>query len=104
KAVAAYVASGAQHTLPYYYMLLAEVLRTAGMATEAAAACDTGLAVSARIGEVAYDAELHRLRGACGTNTLAAQRDFAAAVRTARAEGCRGYESRAAASLSSLMD
>ena len=105
KAVAAYVASGAQHTLPYYYTLLAEVLLAAGIATEAAAACDTGLAVSERIGEVAYDAELYRLRGACAAkHTLAAQRDFETALRIARAQGCRGYESRAAASLASLRD
>ena len=105
KAVAAYVASGAQHTLPYYYTLLAEVLRAAGIATEAVAACDAGLAMSARIGEVAYDAELHRLRGACATkHTLTAQRDFETALRIARAQGCRGYESRAAASLASLID
>jgi predicted ATPase len=104
-AVAAYVASGAQHTLPYYYTLLAEELLAAGMLTEATAACDTGLAVSARIGEVAYDAELHRLRGACSTkHTLAAQRDFETAFRIACAQGCRGYESRAAASLALLTD
>jgi predicted ATPase len=102
KAVAAYVASGAQHTLPYYYTLLAEVLLAAGSAVDAAAACDAGLAVSARIGELAYDAELHRLHGACATNTLAAQRDFETASRIARAQGCRAYESRAAASLASL--
>ena len=94
-----------QHTSPDDHMLLAEVLLAAGRETEAAAACDTGLAVSARIGEVAYDAELHRLRGACATqNTLAAQRDFETAFRIARAQGCRGDQSRVAASLASLID
>jgi len=69
-----------------------------------AAACDAG-SVSARIGEVAYAAELHRLRGVCAPkHSLAAQRDFETAVRIARAQGCRGYESRAAASLASLGD
>ena len=102
--MAAYIASGAQHTLPYYYMLLAEALLAARVPTEAAAACDTGLTVSARIGEVAYDAELHRLRGACARNGSAARRDFETALRIARAQGCRSYELRAAASLASLSE
>lgn len=106
-AITSYVAAGSQHTLPYYYLLLAETLMAAGSADEALAECETALATSARIGEVAYDSELRRLRVECLLRTGAmsstdAERELDAALRIARAHGARFYELRAATSLASL--
>ncbi len=105
-AVAAYVAAGSQHSLPYYRAMLAEALLFAGSTRDALAECDAGLVTSARIGEVAYDAELYRLRGECllrGSAAAAdAERDMEASLRIARTHGARLYELRAATSLASL--
>jgi tetratricopeptide (TPR) repeat protein len=103
QAIEAYLASGSQHTLPYYYALLADSLLAAGRTTEAIAECDAGLAASARMGEIVYDSELHRLRGECllhaGNGASEARRHFMTALEIARAQGARPYEVRAAHAL-----
>jgi predicted ATPase len=106
-AVAAYVATGSQHTLPYYHALLAETLLAAGSPRDALAECKTGLDISAAIGEMAYDAELQRLRGECllraGDGSVAdAEKALDTALQTARAHEAHFYELRAATSLASL--
>jgi predicted ATPase len=107
EAVAAYAGTGAQHSLPYYHAMLAETLLSAGSTQDALVECDTGLATSARIGEVAYDAELHRLRGECllrcgAASKRDAERELDASLHIARTHGARLYELRAATSLASL--
>jgi predicted ATPase len=103
QAIDAYVASGSQHTLPYYHALLADSLLAAGATTEAIAACDAGLAASARMGEIVNDSELHRLRGECllhaGKGEGEARHHFQTALEIARAQGARPYEVRAAHAL-----
>jgi len=107
ESISTYIASGSQHTLPYYQLLLAESLLAAGSTRDALAQCETALATAARIGEIAYDAELHRLRGEClrraeGASAAEAGEELDAALRIACAHGARVYELRAATSLASL--
>jgi predicted ATPase len=101
EAIASYSVTGAQHTLPYYIALLADALLASGSPREAMTACDEGLRASERIGETAYDAELHRLRGECrlrleGAAGKDAACDFEAALGIARTQQARSFELRAA--------
>jgi DNA-binding SARP family transcriptional activator/predicted ATPase len=106
EAIAGYAATGAQHTLPYYYSLLADALLAVDSPCDAVAACDEGLRISERIGERAYDAELHRLRAECllrtgGASAGHAEPELREALSIADAQQSRAYALRAATSLAS---
>jgi DNA-binding SARP family transcriptional activator/predicted ATPase len=75
---------GAEIRLPYYFTLLAETLRRAGLVGEALASLSTGFAFASKNGEEWAVAELHRVQG----NLLAAE----GKLEPARASFRRGLE------------
>jgi predicted ATPase len=105
--LAAYEATGARISTPFYLALLAEALALAGKIEEALAALEDALAKAAASAERGWDAEIHRL---CGELTArlpypdpAKAKDlFRTALAIAREQGTRGYELRAATSLARL--
>ena len=106
--MAAAEATGSRGFEPWQLGLLAEALAIAGKIDEGIAAIDEALAKSAASGQKGNDAELHRLRGELvrqlpGPDPAQAEFSFRAALTIAQEQGTRGYELRAAVSLSRLL-
>jgi predicted ATPase len=105
--MAAAEATGTRVTAPLFLTLLAEALALAGKIEEGLAALDDALAKAAVSGVKGSNTEIHRLRGEL-TGRLAhpdpakAEDSFRTALAIAREEGTRGYELRAATSLTRL--
>ena len=103
----AFRAGGARLTLPYQLSTLGEALTRTGRFEEARRALDEGLAISEETDERCQDAELHRLQGElllaeAPEQARAAEDCFHLALETARRQGSRGWELRAATSLARL--
>jgi predicted ATPase len=98
-----WLTTGSITYLTYYLGLLAEVLVQQGRDQEARLALDEGLAVARRTGETFYEAELHRLGGELLSDRAdmldRAGACFRLAAETARNQGARVLELRAATSL-----
>jgi predicted ATPase len=77
---------GSEIARPHQLGLLAEVFMRAGRQAEAATTLDEALAQAARTGDRYYEPELYRLKG-----------DTVRALETARRQGSRLFEQRAAA-------
>jgi tetratricopeptide (TPR) repeat protein len=86
--------------------VVAEAQRAAGAIEEAAGSVSGGLALAKETGQPFYDPELHRLQGElvldAGGDTADAEQLFRRALALARAQGARGQERRAEASLAAL--
>ena len=105
--LAAAEAAGNRILTPFHLALLAEVLALAGKIEEGPAALDDALGKAAVSGERGWDAEIHRLRGELAgrlshPDPAKAEDSFRTALATAREQGTRGYELRAATSLARL--
>jgi len=105
----AWIATGSLTYHTYYLGLLADALQHLGRADEAAAPLEEALVAAQSLPEGLYEAELHRLRG---RNVLMVSGDlthpdahesFAKALSTARAQGARWFEWRAADDLAALL-
>jgi predicted ATPase len=105
----AWIATGSLTYHTYYLGLLADALQHLCRADEAAAPLEEALVAAQSLPEGLYEAELHRLRG---RNVLVETGDpvhpdahecFAKALSTARAQGARWFESRAADDLAALL-
>jgi predicted ATPase len=98
--------TGTPEDFPLYYEMFAEVCARAGRFTEGLAAVSQGFAQAERGRLVYWNAELHRRRGelllAAGSDRVAAGGCFEDAIASARAQGARVLELRAAASLARL--
>jgi class 3 adenylate cyclase/predicted ATPase len=93
---------------PFCLGLVAEGLALAGQVGEGIAELDQAFARSAETGETWWDAELHRFRGdlLCRLprrDLDNAEHSFRAALSTAREQGTRAFELRAATSLARLL-
>jgi predicted ATPase len=105
----AWIATGSLTYHTYYLGLLADALQHLGRAEEAAAPLEEALVAAQSLPEGLYEAELHRLRGrnvimATGDSTHADAHDcFSKALSTARAQGARWFEWRAADDLAALL-
>ena len=103
KGIDAYRATGAGLGLPYYLSLLGDAFTRAGRFDEARAAFQEALALVEKNDERFQEAELHRLRGelhlAEANDEAAAEECFHRALDTARRQGSRAWELRAAMSL-----
>jgi predicted ATPase len=103
KALSIWIARGRQMELPALYALLAETYEKIGDVTTARQAVADGLAVAKLTGEGYYHSELYRLQGRYLLKVgqvEAAQASFEQALATARAQGARSLELRAAMDLS----
>jgi len=105
--LAAFEATGTRVTAPLFLTLLAEALALAGKLEEGLAALDDALAKAASSGVRGWSAEIHRLRGELigrlpFPDPAKAEESFRTALATAREQGTRGYELRAAMSLARL--
>jgi class 3 adenylate cyclase/predicted ATPase len=103
--LAAYRATGAGLSYPYYLSLLGEAYAAAGLAGEAANTFEQALQFVETSGEHCQEAELHRLKGelALGQGeTAAAEEEFERAIATAKRQGSKAWELRAIKSLSRL--
>jgi adenylate cyclase len=92
---------------PYHLSLLAGTLHRSGRSEEGLQAAEEALAVVEETGERWWEAELHRLRGdlllsLSTQNAPGAEAEYDAAVTTARRQGARMLELRAATSLARL--
>jgi len=98
--------AGTPEDFPLYYEMLAEVCARAGRIEEGLAAVTEGFAQAEQRGLVYWNAELHRRRGeltlAMGRDRVAAGACFQDAITSARAQGARMLELRAATSLARL--
>ncbi|HEX7977444.1 MAG TPA: AAA family ATPase [Gemmatimonadaceae bacterium] len=103
-AIDAYREMGAALTASYYYCILAEALIDVGKPREAFAACEEGMTVVRRTGEIAYDAELARLRGVSliDADAREAEHSLEESLRIARVQRTKYYELRAAVALARL--
>jgi len=89
----------------YWGSMLAEVYWHAGQAEEGLKAVESGLAVSKRTGNVFYDAELWRLKGAflkMQNKAADAEACFHTAIEIARQQSTKSLELRAATNLARL--
>jgi predicted ATPase/class 3 adenylate cyclase len=98
--------TGSRGCAPAFAAMLAEAQRSAGRLAEAQGSVAGGFALSAQTGQRLHDAELHRLEGELllaqgGTPDAVAER-YQQALATARAQGSRAFELRAATSLARL--
>jgi len=105
--LAAFEATGTRVTAPLFLTLLAETLALAGKLEEGLAALDDALAKAASSGVRGWSAEIHRLRGELigrlpYPDPAKAEDSFRTALAIAHEQGTRGYELRAATSLSRL--
>jgi predicted ATPase len=105
--LAAYEATGSRLFTPFFLTLLAEALALAGKIEDALATLEDALAQAAVSGARGWDAEIHRLRGEFAgrfpyPDPAKAEESFRTALATAREQGTRGYELRAATSLARL--
>jgi predicted ATPase/class 3 adenylate cyclase len=95
--------AGTPEDFPLYFEMLAEACARVGRFDEGLAAVGEGLAQAERRGLVYWNAELHRRRGellvAAGGDRAAAVGCFETALDTARGQGARSLELRAATSL-----
>ena len=103
----AFRAGGARLTLPFQLSTLGEALTRAGRFEDARRALDEGLAVGEETDERCQEAELHRLKGEllraeAPEQVRAAEDCFRLAIETARRQGSKGWELRAATSLARL--
>jgi predicted ATPase len=105
----AWIATGSLTYHTYYLGLLADALQHLGRPDEATSPLDEALAAAQSLPEGLYEAELHRLRG---RNVLLetaepthpnAHDSFRKALSTARAQGARWFEWRAANDLAALL-
>jgi predicted ATPase len=108
RGIAAAAATGSHFEEPFYLGLVAEALASTGEVEDGIAVIDQTLARSALTGEKWADAELHRLRGdllyrLSRPDMDKAERFFRAALSIAREQGTKGFELRAATSLSQLL-
>jgi predicted ATPase len=108
RGIAAAAATGSHFEEPFYLALVAEALASTGEVEDGIAVIDQALARSALTGENWADAELHRLRGdllyrLSRPDMDQAERSFRAALSIAREQGTKGFELRAATSLSQLL-
>jgi class 3 adenylate cyclase len=87
---------GLEVTRPLYDGVVAHLLLTAGDSDSARAWLDTSLEVTARIGQLSYDAELMRLRAHAATDADQRQKELIAARDLARRQGFTLLELRAA--------
>jgi predicted ATPase len=92
---------------PYHLSLLAETMRHSDKAEEGLQVVDEALAVVEETGERWWEADLHRLRGdlllsLSTQNAAGAEAEYGTAVTTARRQGARMLELRAATSLARL--
>ncbi len=92
---------------PYHLSLLAEALHRSGRSEEGLQAVEEALAVVEETGERWWEADLHRLRGdlllsLSTQNAAGAEAEYDTAVTTARRQGARMLELRAATSLARL--
>jgi DNA-binding SARP family transcriptional activator/predicted ATPase len=86
---------GAELRLPYYFALLAETLKLAGLVGEAFASLSTGFAFSSKNGEEWPVAELHRVQGdllAAEGKREAAHASFRRGIDAARRSGSLAFE------------
>jgi predicted ATPase len=95
--------TGSQIGAPGLFTVLAEAQRAAGQLAEAQGTVATALAVAAQTGQFFFDADLHRLDGdlllATGGAADEAAVHYHCALVTAREQGSRSLELRAATSL-----
>jgi predicted ATPase len=100
-------AIGARYFEPFYLALLGEALAGAGEIDEGLEVLDKALAHAEASGQRGNNAELHRLRGELLTHRpepdlIECEACFRHALATAREQGTRGFELRAAVSLAGL--
>jgi predicted ATPase/predicted Ser/Thr protein kinase len=102
----AFRATGGVFNLPHFLALLAEALGRAGQLDEALAVISEALSVSLRQNDRCYEAELKRLKGELllqqGCTAAQAGEAFQQALETARMQGAKSLELRAATSLARL--
>jgi predicted ATPase len=107
KALAECQATRTRMHRPYHLSLLAEALHRSGRSEEGLQAVDEALAMVEETEERWWEADLHRLRGdlllsLSTQNAAGAAAEYDAALRTARQQGARMLELRAATSLARL--
>jgi len=90
-------AIGAESRRPYYLSLLAEAHLSAGQVDHAQAILDAAISTATQNYDLWWSAELQRLRGTSSASRLA-EGYFARALATARRQGSRALELRAAVS------
>jgi predicted ATPase len=102
-----WAATGSRTYRSYYLGLLGDALLAADRFDEALRALDDAVAAAHALSEGLYEAELHRLRGHC-LSRLARAREAEASFRqalvTARSQGARCFERRAASDLAAYLD
>jgi predicted ATPase len=102
----AYLAIGADSSLPQYFAMLAEAHARAGQTPEGLEAIAQALAIVDRTDERWWEADLHRLRGelllATSGNAADAESCFQQAIDVARTRRARSLELRATLSLARL--
>jgi predicted ATPase len=106
--VATYRTAGGEIELPHWLGLMAEACGTAGRVDEALAVLHEALAIVERNGSRYYEAELSRLEGELllaseEPDETGAEASFRKAIATARGQGAKSFELRAATSLARLM-
>jgi predicted ATPase len=92
--------------LPEAFAYLCEALALESKTQESLSAVEQGLGIIEETGERYWEAELHRLRGEMlwkGGHTSQAAAAFTLSLTTARSQGSRSWELRAAASLARLL-
>jgi predicted ATPase len=107
KALAECQATRTRMHRPYHLALLAEALHRSGKAEEALRVVDEALELVEETDERWWEADLHRLKGdlllsLAAQNAAEAEAEYGAAVTTARRQGARMLELRAATSLARL--
>jgi serine/threonine protein kinase/predicted ATPase len=104
----AFRATGAELRLPTYLGLLADAYLQSARFDDAQKALDEGLAIAEKNDDRSHEAELHRLKGevvlaAAPQDAVAAESCFVRSLEIARRQQSRGWELRAATSLSRLL-
>jgi len=98
--------AGTPEDFPLYYEMLAEIYALTGRHAEGLSAIASAFAYAERLGLLFWNPELHRRRGelllASGASPADAAACFRDALASARAQGARSLELRAAVSLARL--